>query len=124
MRSSLLLNGIVIATLLTTPMDWVKLEEPESAAFAASGGADAGASSGLEGHWLNWNKISGWAKLWRGGDGFLVVLAVGHDGCPLWSWGRWVRFRSNWGQNEEVGWSSLSQEPWGNCGFLGKGEEG
>lgn len=48
----LLLNGIVILTLLTAPVDWVELEESESSALAG-GGADGGASSGLDGEWLN-----------------------------------------------------------------------
>lgn len=103
-------------------MDWAELEEPESATLAA-GGADAGASSGLEGQRLNWNDIRGWAEFWRGSDGFLVVLAVGHDSGPS-PWGGWVRLRGNRSQDEEVGWSSLSENKWRGGGFLGEGEEG
>lgn len=119
LQSCLLLDGVVILALLATPMDWVELEESESTTLAA-GGTHAGASSGLEDHWFDWEEVCGWTKFWRGSDGFLIVLAVG-DGCLAWPWSRWVRLRGNWGQDEEVGWSSLSK-PIG--GFLGKSEEG
>lgn len=122
MRSYLLLDGIVIFALLATPVNWAELEEPESAAFA-TGGADAGASSGLEGHWLNWNEVCSWSKLWRVGDGFLVVLAIESDSGPS-PWGSWVRLRGNWSQNKEVGWSSLSIDIWSSCWFMSEGEEG
>lgn len=122
LRSCLLLDGVVILALLATPVDWVKLKEPHSAALAA-GGADAGASSGLEGHWLNWDEVCRGTELWRGSDGFLVILAEGDD-CPSWLWSRWVRLRRNWGQDEEVGWSSLSKGKRSSGGFLGEGEEG
>jgi len=63
-QACLLFDGIVILTLLTAPVNWIELEESESAAFAA-GGADAGASSDLDDHWLDWDYVGGWTQEWR-----------------------------------------------------------
>jgi len=104
-------------------VDWVELEESESATLAG-GGAHASASAGLESHWLDWDDSISWAELWRGHDGFLVALANESDGWSSLLWGSWVRLRSDRSKDEKVRWASLSEHIWSGGWFLSESEEG
>ena len=119
----LLLDGVVILAFFATPVNWVELEESESATLAG-GGAHAGASSGLEGHWLNRDEVNGWAEFWRSGDGFFIALGAKRDGWSSLLWSSWVGLRSHWSQNKKVGWSALSETVWSGGWFFSESEEG